>query len=166
MSGYNYWKTNNTESNNIMNVNVSLLSENAKAPTRNNSLDAGLDLYAAEDIFIAQNETKVVKTGVAIAVPAGYVGKIEDRSSMAAKGLRTGAGVVDSGYTGEVGVVIHNITNTSNKDPVLWRNGYSIKKGDKIAQILIYKVERPTVTVVSSLENSERGGKGFGSSGL
>lgn len=165
MSGYNYWKTTNIESNNIMNISVSLLSENATTPTRNNALDAGLDLYASEDIFIAQNETKLVKTGVAIAVPAGYVGKIEDRSSMAAKGLRTGAGVVDSGYTGEVGVVIHNVSNSSVKDPVLWRSGYSIKKGDKIAQILIYKVERPTVTVVNSLENTERGDKGFGSSG-
>lgn len=165
MSGYNYWKPQAIESNNIMNISVSLLSENAKAPTRNNPLDAGLDLYSAEDVFIAQNETKVVKTGVAIAVPAGYVGKIEDRSSMAAKGLRTGAGVVDSGYTGEVGVVIHNITNTSNKDPILWRNGYSIKKGDKIAQILVYKVERPKVVVVASLQESDRGTKGFGSSG-
>lgn len=160
MSGYNYWK-----SDSVTSIAISLLSEDATVPTRNNTLDAGLDLYAAEDMFIAQNETKVVKTGVAIAIPAGYVGKIEDRSSMAAKGLRTGAGVVDSGYTGEVGVVIHNITNASVKDPVLWRNGYKIKRGDKIAQILVYKVERPEVTVITSLENSERGGNGFGSSG-
>ena len=84
---------------------------------------------------------------------------------MAAKGLRTGAGVVDSGYTGEVGIVIHNISNVSVKDPILWRSGYTIKKGDKIAQMLIYKVERPSVTVVDSLSRSGRASNGFGSSG-
>ena len=165
MSGYNYMKMSEVNTASVTNLEVLLLSENAKAPTRNYALDAGLDLYAAEDAFIAVNETKVIKTGIAVAVPEGYVGKIEDRSSMAAKGLRTGAGVVDSGYIGEVGVVIHNINNSSVKDPVLWRNGYSIKKGDKIAQMLIYKVERPTVTVVDSLSRSSRASNGFGSSG-
>ena len=164
MSGYNYMKMQETN-NSVTNLEVVLLSENAKAPTRSYALDAGLDLYAAEDLFISVNETKVVKTGVAIAVPEGYVGKIEDRSSMAAKGLRTGAGVVDSGYTGEVGIVIHNISNVSVKDPILWRSGYTIKKGDKIAQMLIYKVERPSVTVVDSLSRSGRASNEFGSSG-
>ena len=165
MSGYNYMKMSEVNTASVTNLEVLLLSENAKAPTRSYALDAGLDLYAAEDAFIAVNETKVIKTGIAVAVPEGYVGKIEDRSSMAAKGLRTGADVVDSGYIGEVGVVIHNINNSSVKDPVLWRNGYSIRKGDKIAQMLIYKVERPTVTVVDSLSRSSRASNGFGSSG-
>ena len=146
-------------------VYVSLLSEKAKPPTRNNSLDAGLDLYALEDTFIELNQTKVVKTGIAVAIPYGHVGKIEDRSSMATKGLRTGGGVVDAGYAGEVGVVVHNLNNASNKDPVLWRGGYLIKAGDKIAQLLVYKVELPKVGVVESLETTDRGTKGFGSSG-
>lgn len=165
MSGYNYWKIRELGEDTVINISVSLLSETAKAPTRNNSLDAGLDLYALEDTFIELNQTKVIKTGVAVAIPPGYVGKIEDRSSMASKGLRTGGGVVDSGYTGEVGVVLHNLNNASQKDPVLWRNGYFIKAGDKIAQLLIYKVERPTVQVVNILDDTVRGNKGFGSSG-
>lgn len=149
----------------MLNLNISVLSENATIPSRNNSTDAGLDLYAVEDVFIAENETKVIKTGLAVAIPNGYVGKIEDRSSMAARGLRTGAGVIDSGYTGEVGVVVHNLNNKSNKDPVLWRNGYMIKRGDKIAQLLVYKVETPSINVVSSMEKTNRGNNGFGSSG-
>ena len=94
----------------MTNLKVKLLSKNAVLPTRNLKTDAGIDLYASEDVFIPQGTTKVVKTDVAIQVPEGMVGKIEDRSSLASKGLRTGGGVVDCGYAGEVKVVIHNLT--------------------------------------------------------
>jgi len=146
-------------------VQVFLRDERAIAPTRNKSTDAGLDLYAMEDKFIELGSTAVVRTGVSINIPQGVVGKIEDRSSLAAKGLRTGAGVVDAGYSGEVGVVIHNLTSQLASDPVLHRKGYQIRRGDKIAQLLTYAVETPTVEVVSNLWESERGAGGFGSSG-
>ena len=82
-------------------VQVFLRDENAIPPTRNKHTDAGLDLYAAEDRFIELGSTAVIKTSISVNVPEGYVGKIEDRSGLASKGLRTGAGVVDCGYTGE-----------------------------------------------------------------
>jgi dUTP pyrophosphatase len=146
-------------------VQVFLRDERAIAPTRNKSTDAGLDLYSMEDKFIELGTTAVVRTGVSINIPNGIVGKIEDRSSLASKGLRTGAGVVDAGYSGEVGVVIHNLTSQLASDPVLHRKGYQVRRGDKIAQLLTYAVETPTVEVVNNLWESERGAGGFGSSG-
>jgi dUTP pyrophosphatase len=146
-------------------VQVFLRDERAIAPTRNKSTDAGLDLYAMEDKFIELGSTAVVRTGVSINIPNGMVGKIEDRSSLASKGLRTGAGVVDAGYSGEVGVVIHNLTSQLSSEPVLHRKGYQIRRGDKIAQLLTYTVETPAVEVVGNLWESERGTGGFGSSG-
>lgn len=144
-------------------VKIFKLSPLAKTPTRTNPTDAGLDLYAIESTFIGHGKTVVVKTGVAINIPNGFIGKIEDRSSLASKGLRTGAGVVDAGYTGEVGVVMHNI---SNVDAALHHGrGYLIEKGQKIAQVVIYKVETPQVEEVSELWSSDRGSNGFGSSG-
>lgn len=143
------------------------LSPEAILPTRTHSTDAGLDLFAIEDLFIPIQSTRRIKTGIAINIPAGYVGKIEDRSGTSMKGLRTGGGVVDTGYSGEVGIVMHNLTND---DKVINENGYfemgyEVKKGDKVAQILIYKVELPQVVEVTELWNSERADKGFNSSG-
>jgi dUTP pyrophosphatase len=136
-------------------IKVVLLNEFAHCPTRHNQTDAGLDLYASHEGGIPPNSTRIIRTSVAVEVPNGYVGKVEDRSSMASKGLRTGGGVIDSGYTGEVKVIIHNLTNFR----------YTIRKGDKIAQLLLYRVETPGVFIVEALEDSERGLMGFGSSG-
>ena len=145
------------------NVKVFRLSQHAKLPTRNKETDAGLDLYAVETCFIGVNKTAVVRTAVAIQIPEGYVGKIEDRSSLASKGLRTGGGVIDAGYTGEVGGVLHNLNNIDGSSQ--HGRGYLIEKGQKIAQLLVYKVETPGVEEVSELWTSERGSNGFGSSG-
>jgi len=146
-------------------IQVLLRDERAIAPTRNKATDAGLDLYSMEDKFIELGSTAVVRTGVSVNIPSGMVGKIEDRSSLASKGLRTGAGVIDTGYNGEVGIVIHNLTSQLASDPVLHRKGYQIRRGDKIAQLLTYSVETPSVEVVSNVWESERGSGGFGSSG-
>jgi dUTP pyrophosphatase len=77
-------------------IQVLLRDERAIAPSRNKSTDAGLDLYSIEDKFIELGTTAVIRTGISVNVPEGMVGKIEDRSSLAAKGLRTGAGVIDT----------------------------------------------------------------------
>jgi dUTP pyrophosphatase len=146
-------------------IQVLLRDERAIAPTRNKATDAGLDLYSMEDKFIELGSTAVVRTGVSVNIPSGMVGKIEDRSSLASKGLRTGAGVIDTGYNGEVGIVIHNLTSQLASDPVLHRKGYQVRRGDKIAQLLTYNVETPSVEVVSNVWESERGSGGFGSSG-
>lgn len=147
----------------MKNIQVYRINSEAKIPTRNHNTDAGLDLYSVEDVFIQTGNTALVGTGVALKVSDGHVGKIEDRSSMGLKGLRTGAGVIDSGFSGEMKVVLHNLNNQEHD--YLGKRGYWIKKGDKIAQLLIYKVEMPEIVEVSSLWNSNRGLKGFGSSG-
>lgn len=144
-------------------LDVRLLTETAKVPTRNLSTDAGLDLYADQDVLVPAGGTAKISTGIAVNIPKGYVGKIEDRSSMASKGLRTGAGVVDTGFQGNLSVVIHNLNNFN--DSKFGMRGYHIKKGDKIAQIVIYQVALPVVNVVNDFPKSERSDKGFGSSG-
>lgn len=144
-------------------VEVSLLTETATVPTRAYTNDAGLDLYASEDVFLKLGETTVVSTGISMAIPGGFFGKIEDRSSLAAMGIRSGGGVVDSGYDGEIKVVLHNLNNAS--DSTYRGRGYTIKKGERIAQLIV----QPTVLVrlvqSEKTERSERGSGGFGSSG-
>lgn len=153
-------------------INVFKLGPDAIIPTRNKQDDAGLDLYSVEDVFIEQLSTKIVKTDIAIQVPVGFVGKIEDRSGLASKGMRNGAGVIDAGYNGMVGVVLHNLTCV--KDSIKVTNalgyedeifGYQIKKGDKIAQILILPIEVLTPVEVDCIWISDRGADGYGSSG-
>jgi len=146
-------------------MDVYRFTRDAILPSRNLSTDAGLDIFSNEDVFIPTGVTKLVKTGVAIKVNDGYVGKIEDRSSMGVSGLRVGAGIIDAGFSGEVSVVLHNLTCDSDVDPVLFRKGKQIKKGDKIAQMLVIQVDCPSVNEVNVLWDSERGDKGFGSSG-
>src|SRR3990167_10671056 len=146
-------------------IEVFKLDKNAKTPTRNNHTDVGVDIYSLQDVFIPIGQTKIIKTGVCIKIPEGFVGKIEDRSSLGAKGLRTGAGVIDPGYSGEVGVVIHNFSAGPRRNPVLYENGYQISAGDKIAQLLLVPVDISSIIEVPELWNSERGNKSFGSSG-
>ena len=149
-------------------IEVFKLDPEAKTPTRNNPNDAGIDLYALEDVTIFTGCTAKVKTGIAIHIPIGYVGKIEDRSGLAAKGLRTGGGVVDSGYSGDVTIVIHNFSAVSdlcNKTDTKMDTAYLIRKHDKIAQLLIYKVETQPVIEVKQLWTSDRSDNGIGSSG-
>jgi dUTP pyrophosphatase len=152
-------------------LKVKRLNENARLPTRAHSVDAGLDLYSIEDLFIEHGTTVKVKTGLVIDVPVGYVAKVEDRSGLASKGLRTGAGVIDPQFFGEINVVIHNLTNVDDMDGVatLWdkaKFGYRIKAGQRIAQLLFYKVESPDIVEVSELGSSHRGESGWGASGL
>lgn len=154
------------------NIQVFKLNKDATLPTRNKSTDAGLDIYALESAFVLPGETVKIKTGIAINVPEGFVAKIEDRSGLAAKGLRTGGGVIDFGYNGDVTVVMHNISNITHLKLDIDHTiadksefGYRIEKGDKIAQVLLYKVETPQVEEVTELWTSERGNKGFASSG-
>lgn len=141
-------------------VQVYKLHPNAILPTRTNPTDAGLDLYALEDTFIHAGSTKVIKTGIAINIPEGYVGLIRDRSSMAIKKFIVGAGVLDAGYSGDVSVVLHN---SQISIPDLYPQ--QIEQGDRIAQLLIQKIETPEVEEVKELWTSVRGDTKFGSSG-
>lgn len=140
----------------VTDVRVKKLAEDAIIPKKNNSTDAGYDIYSAEDKNINTGSRDLVKTNISMAIPSGYVGLIWPRSGLAVKqGVDTLAGVIDSGYRGEVCVVLQN-----HGDKTLF-----IKKGDRIAQILIQKIEDFVLTEVEELDISDRGRSGFGSSG-
>lgn len=118
--------------------------------------DAGLDLCSAEDHVLRPGETAVLKTGVCMAIPAGHVGLIWDRSGLAAKNsVHTLAGVVDSTYRGELQVVLKNSGNVD----------FPITRGMRIAQMLIQPVLSVTVQESDSLDDTARGKEGFGSTG-
>jgi dUTP pyrophosphatase len=156
----------NVYSRDLQLINVYKFFDDAILPTRSKSTDCGLDLYSLEDKFIHVGTTAKIKTGIALNVPEGYIAKIEDRSGMAAKGLRTGGGVVDPGYNGDITVVMHNLNNIDTMPNTQRLDfGYQINKGDKIAQIILYKVDTPAVKEVYELWNSERGNNGFNSTG-
>jgi dUTP pyrophosphatase len=138
------------------------LHPDAILPTRSHSTDAGLDLYANEDVTINAGHRGVVDTGIALAIPEGKVGLIWPRSGLAVKkGVDILAGVIDSTYRGPLLVCIQN-TNPKNRSGFVDR--LEVKKGDKIAQILIQDVCLCDIEEVGELDATERGEKGFGSS--
>ena len=124
-------------------------------PTRAHADDAGLDLYGLEDATVAPGEGKLLRTGVAVAVPAGHVGLICDRSSLARRGLKTAGGVIDAGYRGELGVVVWNISAAPQ----------DVKKGERIAQMLVIPIATPAPVETADLGDTARGAGGFGSTG-
>lgn len=150
------------------------LDKNAFLPSKANEKDAGYDLYSLEDYVIHYGEIVKVKTGIAIEMPPappGYnsVGLIFDRSSMGSKGIIRLAGVIDQEYRGEIIICLSYIKNTwlnYFKRLFGYRDCLKIKKGDRIAQLLIFDVRNYKVIEVNELSNSVRGDKGFGSSGI
>lgn len=143
----------NTEYNSIF---FKKLDSKAVAPSKANNTDAGYDLYALEDCIISPHHRSMIKTGISMAIPNGYVGLIWPRSGLAVKhGIDTMAGVVDSGYRGEVCVVLQN----HGYEP------YNVKAGDRIAQILFQSILSVPMIETEELNNSDRGQSGFGSSG-
>ena len=140
-------------------LRVKKLSETAILPTKANDNDAGFDLYADEDVRLYDGPN-TISTSIALEIPEGYVGLIWPRSGMAVRhGIDVLAGVIDSGYRGEIKVCLE-VANRLEDRPM-----YEVKKGDKIAQILIQEVPRFEVIEAESLSDSNRGAKGFGSSG-
>lgn len=145
----------------LQTITFKRLSPSAKLPTRNNASDAGLDLIANEGVEIESlkesrvNNRATVGTGIAVEIPEGYYGRIAPRSGLAAKkGIDVLAGVCDASYRGEIKVVLINFG----------ANSFHIAPGDKIAQLIISPIVTPTA-VWGELTESERGDKGFGSSG-
>jgi dUTP pyrophosphatase len=138
-------------------IKVKKLNEDAKLPYRANAGDAGWDLFSVEDAKIYPKSRLTIKTGIAVEIPMGYVGLIWPRSGLSVKhGINKLAGVIDSGYRGEIIVCLHN---TDEWVP------FEIKKGDKIAQILFMQIPEFKLEWSENLEESERGENGFGSSG-
>ena len=128
----------------------------AKLPSYAHPGDAGMDLYSLEECALKAGERRVIKTGIKMAISEGFVGLIRDRSGLAVNhGITVMAGVVDSGYRGEVGIVLRN---TSSLD-------INITKHMRIAQMLILPVGHAEIIDVDDLDETKRGHGGFGSTG-
>ncbi len=137
-------------------LKIKKLAEDAEVPFYAHDGDAGLDLYAIQDVTVVPGARVMVPTGIAMAIPKGYVGLVWDKSGLSMRnGLKTLGGVIDSGYRGEIMVGIANISNEE----------YTIEKGHKVAQLLIQKVEHAEIEEVAELDNTVRGEGGFGSTG-
>jgi len=142
---------------NDMKIKIKRIDKEIELPRYSRKGDAALDIRSAEDCTIKPLERKIVKSGVALELPEGYAGLVWDRGGIAAKhGIHTMAGVLDSNYRGELMIVLKNL---SEKD-------FEIKKGDRIAQLLIQPVIKADVEEVDELSESNRGDKGFSSSGI
>jgi dUTP pyrophosphatase len=143
-----------------MKVLITRLDPELPLPTYAQPGDAGADLYARIDVTLAPGERTLVPTGIAIALPEGIVGLVHPRSGLA---IRNGIsmvntpGTIDAGYRGEIAVAL------INHDPSL---SFTIKRGDRIAQLLFQRVERGDFLEVESLPGSMRGSGGFGSTGV
>lgn len=143
-----------------MNIKVKKLTPTATVPSKAYRYDAGFDLYADEALQIYPGQRKVISTSIAMEIPEGYVGLIWPRSGLAVKrGVDVLAGVIDSSYRGEIKVCLLNTNIELSLDVV------DITPGDKIAQILIQKIADCELEEVEELSGSDRGEKGFGSSG-
>ena len=140
----------------MISVYIRKLDESAIIPTRATDSDAGYDLYSTNDGVVPARGRKVVGSGIAIAIPPGHYGRVAPRSGLAVKrGIDVLAGVVDSGYRGEVGVVLQNL---SDED-------FPFKKGDRVAQLILEQCNTIGWVELDELEDSVRSDGGFGSTG-
>lgn len=130
------------------------LDAGAYAPERAHKYDAGLDLRSTGSYWLHPGEHVAIDTGVHVAIPEGFVGLITSKSGLMLKGI-TSRGTIDSGYTGSIKAVLYNHG----------AEGYQIKAGDKITQLVVLPCWIPDIELVSDLEDSERGENGFGSTG-
>lgn len=140
-------------------VQIKMLDEGIEPPAYAKPGDAGADLRIVQDIDLAPGQRALVKTGLSLALPYGFVGLIHPRSGLAAKhGLTVvnAPGTVDAGYRGEVMVTL---LNTDASEPI------TLKRGDRIAQLVIQRVETAVFIQVEELPESVRGSGGFGSTG-
>jgi dUTP pyrophosphatase len=158
-------------------LQVQLLSEHARAPTRGSAFAAGYDLYSSEDTAVPARGKAMVATDISVAVPEGTCpsppfpfgvsfnrvadpgfadGRVAPRSGLAAKhSIDVGAGVIDYDYRGPVKVILFNLCDAD----------FAIKKGDRIAQLVLERIHTPEVVVVDKLADTVRGAGGFGSTG-
>ncbi|MBE0460588.1 MAG: dUTP diphosphatase [Candidatus Aminicenantes bacterium] len=138
-----------------MKLKVQRMNKDIKLPHYGHKGDAGLDLFSSAEYVLEKGEVKSINTGIKVAIPEGHVGLIWDKSGISLKAIHRLAGVIDSGYRGEVKVVMANLSNMH----------FSIEKGMKIAQLIVQPVNEVEVEEVEELEETPRGGNGFGSTG-
>jgi dUTP pyrophosphatase len=140
-------------------VLITRLDPDVPLPSYARPGDAGADLAAAEDVELAPGERALVRTGIAVALPAGYAAFVHPRSGLAARHGVTvvnAPGTIDAGYRGEIKVIL---LNTDPTRPV------SFRRGDRIAQLVVQRVEQATFREVTALPGTDRGEGGFGSTG-
>jgi dUTP pyrophosphatase len=141
-------------------VLIQRLNKSVSIPAYANSGDAGVDLQCVEDFELKPGQRLLVSTGIAIALPPGYVGLIHPRSGLAVKqgiSIVNSPGTIDAGYRGEIKVCLLNTDSTATA---------KFSSGSRIAQLVIQRVEQAKFYEVAELPQSDRGGQGFGSSGI
>ena len=137
-------------------IKVKLLTSTAKVPTRGSEYAAGYDLYANETIDLPPMMISKVHTGINMSFPPNLMAKIESRSGLVARNsLFTVGGIIDSDFRGEYIVLIYNVS-----DKV-----YTLNSGERVAQLIFYHIELPSIEIVTELDDTERGTGGFGSTG-
>jgi dUTP diphosphatase len=142
----------------VIDVPIRRLREDAVLPTQAYEGDAGLDLAACEEVALRPGERAVVGTGIAVEIPEGYAGFVQPRSGLAARHgitLVNAPGLIDSGYRGEVRVVLLNTDSSET---------FVVATGMRVAQLVVLPVARVRLREVAELAESARGGRGFGSS--
>ena len=141
----------------MLELKIQRLCEEAIIPRFAHEGDAGMDLYSIKEYSLKPGERTCAQTGIKIAIPRGYAGIIKPKSGLALNhGVDIMAGVIDSGYRGEIGVVMINLGHKELK----------VDKSQKIAQMIFYQVHHPSIKEVSSLDETSRGEGGFGSTGV
>ena len=139
---------------NKLTLKVKVLNDDATLPTQAHDTDAGIDLYASKKEIVVGGSVKRIETGIALGIPKGYFAKVFDRSGFGMKSsISFKAGVIDEGYTGEVGLIAAN----TGPYPV------TIEKGTKVAQIVLLPYPKVQIKEVKTLGKTDRGDKGFGS---
>ena len=166
-----------------MKINFKKLSDTAITPRKANYNDAGFDLYADEDVTLTYGETRAIATNIALELPDGYMADVRPRSGLTRDtALRVQYGTVDAGYRGSIGIICDNVDNlykvktidnklhaiiTGDQDAILTYNtAIEIKRGDKIAQLVIQKIPDIELIEADELNETARGAGGFGSTGV
>ena len=132
-----------------------MIDEGAFMPTKAHEWDAGFDLKTPKDVYLMNGSSVTIDTGVHMAIPEGYVGMLKSKSGLNVKHGITCDGTIDAGYTGSIRAKLYN----DSREP------YQFQRGDKITQIVIIPIPKVELIRVDSLEETERGDNGFGSSG-
>ena len=138
-------------------MKIKLLSEHATLPTRAYPTDSGLDLYTAEAITLYQHTTNIIPTDVAIQLSPNTEAQVRPRSGVSSRTpLRVQLGTIDNSYTGNIGIIVDNISD----------NTIELPKGYKLAQLVVAPIIYPTIELVDELGETKRGTNGFGSTGV
>ncbi|XP_051123665.1 deoxyuridine 5'-triphosphate nucleotidohydrolase-like [Andrographis paniculata] len=138
-------------------LRVKKLSEKATLPSRGSPLSAGYDLSSATETTVPARGKILIPTDLSIAIPEGTYARVAPRSGLTLKhSIDVGAGVIDADYRGQIGVILFNHSDVD----------FEVKVGDRIAQLILEKIETPEVTEVDDLDSTARGSGGFGSTGI